>query len=90
MATAVRNMGDVIITSILVSLILLTCFTTFRSTFSQTNTTSPFSNGNAKIESVSSHTSDEKYFVNLHKRKIENNIDDIIGQVIELAKRNPK
>ena len=65
MATAVRNMGDLVITSILFSLILLICFTTFHSTFSQTNTSSPFSNSNAKIESISGYTSDEKYFVNL-------------------------
>ena len=58
-------MGVVIITSILLSLILLICFTTFHSTFSQTNTTSPFSNSNAKIESISGHTFDKKYFVNL-------------------------
>lgn len=65
MPIAAIDMGDVISTSILISLVILICFTTFHSSFSQANTTSPFSKSNVKIQSISAHTSDGKYFVTL-------------------------
>jgi hypothetical protein len=49
----------------IVFLVLLSCFTTFHNSFSQINTKSPFSEINAKIQSISRATSDGKYFVNL-------------------------
>jgi hypothetical protein len=65
MPIAARDMGDVINTLILISLVVLKCFTTFHSSFSQANTTSPFSKSNVKIQNISVYTSDGKYFVNL-------------------------
>jgi len=65
MLMADKDMGSIINISLIVSLILLVCFTTFQSSFSLINTKSPFSESNAKIESISSGTSDGKYFVNL-------------------------
>jgi hypothetical protein len=58
-------MEGIINTSILISLVLVICFTTFHSSFSQTNITSPFSKIDSNIPSVSGHTLDGKYFINL-------------------------
>jgi hypothetical protein len=58
-------MEDMINTSILISLVLLICFTTFHSSSSQANTTSPFSKTNSNAPSVSGLTPDGKYFINL-------------------------
>lgn len=60
-----KYMRDFIYTPAIIFLVLLTCFTTFQSSFSQINSQSPFSESNAKIQSVSRATSDGKYFVNL-------------------------
>jgi len=60
-----RDMGNIIYISLIFSLVLLICFTTFQNSFSLINTKSPFSESNAKIESISRGTSDGKYFVNL-------------------------
>ena len=63
-------MGDEVMRSmmnalILFSAILLVSFTTFHSSFSQTNTSSPFSKVNSEIKSISGQTPDGRYFINL-------------------------
>jgi hypothetical protein len=60
-----EDMGNIIYISLIISLVLLICFTTFQKSFSLINTKSPFSESNAKIKSISSSTSDGKYFINL-------------------------
>src|SRR4249920_3550482 len=65
MLIADTDMGNIIYISLLISLVLLICFTTFQNSSSLINTKSPFSESTAKIKSISSSTSDGKYFVNL-------------------------
>ncbi len=65
MLIADEDMGNIIYISLIISLVLLICFTSFQTSFSVVNTKSPFSESNAKIESISSSTSDGKYFINL-------------------------
>ena len=60
-----KDMGNIIYISSIFSLVLLIFFTTFQNSFSLVNSKSPFSESNAKIENISSSTSDGKYFVNL-------------------------
>ena len=60
-----KDMGNIIYISSIISLVLLIFFTTFQNSFSLVNSKSPFSESNAKIENISSSTSDGKYFVNL-------------------------
>ena len=60
-----KDMGNIIYISLIISLDLLICFTTFQNSFSLINTKSPFSESNATIKSISSSTSDGKYFINL-------------------------
>ncbi|MGI0032052.1 MAG: hypothetical protein ACRD97_02125 [Nitrososphaeraceae archaeon] len=48
-----------------ISLFLLIFFTAFQTSLSLTNIQNPFSERNANFESISSPTSDGKYFVNL-------------------------
>jgi hypothetical protein len=57
-------MGNFIYIPLIFFLILLACYTTFQSSFSQ-YVKSPFSESNAKIQSASRSTSDGKYFINL-------------------------
>ena len=65
MLMADKDMGNIIYISSIFSLVLLIFFTTFQNSFSLVNSKSPFSESNAKIENISSSTSDGKYFVNL-------------------------
>jgi hypothetical protein len=65
MLMADKDMGNIIYISSIISLVLLIFFTTFQNSFSLINTKSPFSESTAKIKSISSSTSDGKYFVNL-------------------------
>ncbi|TLX68660.1 MAG: hypothetical protein E6L03_03175 [Thaumarchaeota archaeon] len=65
MLIADTDMGNIIYTSLLISLVLLICITTFHNSFSLINTKSSFSESTAKIKSISSSTSDGKYFINL-------------------------
>ena len=58
-------MRNITYISLIISLVLLLYITTLQNSFSLVNTKSPFSESNAKIESISSGTSDGKYFVNL-------------------------
>jgi len=51
--------------SLIICLLLLLYITTLQNTFSLVNSKSPFSESTAKIKSISSSTSDGKYFVNL-------------------------
>ena len=60
-----KDMGNIIYISLIISLDLLICITTFQNSFSLINTKSPFSESNATIKSISSSTSDGKYFINL-------------------------
>src|SRR5881397_1832530 len=60
-----KDMGNIIYISLIISLDLLICFTTFQNSFSLINTKSPFSESNATIKSISSSTSAGKYFINL-------------------------
>jgi hypothetical protein len=54
-----------LIISLIISLLLLLYITTLQNSFSLVNSKSPFSESTAKIKSISSSTSDGKYFVNL-------------------------
>ena len=58
-------MRNVTCISLIISLLLLLYITTLQNSFSLVNTKSPFSESTAKIKSISSSTSDGKYFVNL-------------------------
>ena len=58
-------MRNVTCISLIISLLLLLYITTLQNSFSLVNTKSPFSESTAKIKSISSTTSDGKYFVNL-------------------------
>ena len=58
-------MRNITCISLIISLLLLLYITTLQNSFSLVNTKSPFSESNAKIKSISSSTSDGKYFVNL-------------------------
>ncbi|TLX86973.1 MAG: hypothetical protein E6L04_03120 [Thaumarchaeota archaeon] len=51
--------------SLIICLLLLLYITTLQNTFSLVNSKCPFSESTAKIKSISSSTSDGKYFVNL-------------------------
>ena len=58
-------MRNVTCISLIISLLLLLYITTLQNSFSLVNTKSSFSESTAKIKSISSTTSDGKYFVNL-------------------------
>jgi hypothetical protein len=58
-------MRNITCISLIISLLLLLYITTLQNSFSLANTKSPFSESNAKINNISSSTSDGKYFVNL-------------------------
>jgi hypothetical protein len=58
-------MRNITCISLIISLLLLLYITTFQNSFSLVNTKSPFSESTAKIKSISSSTSDGKYFINL-------------------------
>ena len=58
-------MRNITCISLIISLLLLLYITTLQNSFSLVNTKSPFSESTAKIKSISSSTSDGKYFVNL-------------------------
>jgi hypothetical protein len=58
-------MRNITCISLIISLLLLLYITTLQNSFSLVNSKSPFSESNAKINSISSSTSDGKYFVNL-------------------------
>jgi hypothetical protein len=58
-------MRNITCISLIISLLLLLYITTLQNSSSLVNTKSPFSESNAKINSISSSTSDGKYFVNL-------------------------
>ena len=60
-----KGMRNITCISLIISLLLLLYITTLQNSFSLINTKSPFSESDAKIESISSGTSDGKYFVNL-------------------------
>ena len=58
-------MRNITCISLIISLLLLLYITTLQNSFSLVNTKSPFSESNTKIKSISSSTSDGKYFINL-------------------------
>src|SRR4249920_1927199 len=58
-------MRNITCISLIISVLLLLYITTLQNSFSLVNTKSPFSESTAKIKSISSSTSDGKYFVNL-------------------------
>jgi hypothetical protein len=58
-------MRNITCISLIISLLLLLYITTLQNSFSLVNSKSPFSESTAKIKSISSSTSDGKYFVNL-------------------------
>jgi hypothetical protein len=58
-------MRNITCISLIISLLLLLYITTLQNSFSLANTKSPFSESTAKINNISSSTSDGKYFVNL-------------------------
>ena len=58
-------MRNITCISLIISLLLLLYITTLQNSFSLVNSKSPFSESTAKIKSISSSSSDGKYFVNL-------------------------
>jgi hypothetical protein len=58
-------MRNITCISLIISLLVLLYITTLQNSFSLVNSKSPFSESTAKIKSISSSTSDGKYFVNL-------------------------
>ena len=58
-------MRNITCISLIISLLLLFSITAPQNSFSLINTKSPFSESNAKINNISSSTSDGKYFINL-------------------------
>ena len=65
MAMKYQLNGEVFSISLIIILVLFICFTTYQSSFSQTNTSSPFSKSHSKIKGASGDTFDGKYRVNL-------------------------